>query len=233
MSKKLCGAKTRAGTPCKSLAGQGTDHLGTGKCRLHGGASKGAPKGNKNAQKHGIYSRIFKDHEIDEAKEMQGSIETELAIARIQLMKLLEQQHKNGEKPQLDKIEETTITIDDNSNSPENIAARWVIGAKEAGEEYDPDGDEEFFDDESRRQRQEESKPLSRKRVYQRRDFQTEFTRLTALIARLEQQLIQMRKTKAEIVQIEALSKDKDKDDEESLTDDELDREIQELIGSI
>ena len=36
---KQCGAKTRAGPPCKRQAGWGTSHLGTGRCRRHGGAS--------------------------------------------------------------------------------------------------------------------------------------------------------------------------------------------------
>jgi len=44
------GAKTRKGTPCKSPA------MKNGRCRMHGGASTGAPKGNKNAFKHGRYS---------------------------------------------------------------------------------------------------------------------------------------------------------------------------------
>lgn len=49
---KLCGAKTRAGTPCKSPAVRGKN-----RCRLHGGAAgSGAPVGNKNAYKHGYYS---------------------------------------------------------------------------------------------------------------------------------------------------------------------------------
>jgi hypothetical protein len=34
-----CGAKTRAGTPCQLVAGHGTGHPGTGRCRRHGGAS--------------------------------------------------------------------------------------------------------------------------------------------------------------------------------------------------
>lgn len=34
-----CGAKTRAGTPCEQPAGWGTEHPGTGRCKLHGGAS--------------------------------------------------------------------------------------------------------------------------------------------------------------------------------------------------
>lgn len=34
-----CGAKTRAGTPCRRPAGWGTDHVGEGRCKLHGGRS--------------------------------------------------------------------------------------------------------------------------------------------------------------------------------------------------
>jgi hypothetical protein len=34
-----CGAKTRAGSPCQLPAGHGTTHVGTGRCRRHGGAS--------------------------------------------------------------------------------------------------------------------------------------------------------------------------------------------------
>ena len=37
--KQQCGAKTRRGTACKRQAGWGTSHLGTGRCRRHGGAS--------------------------------------------------------------------------------------------------------------------------------------------------------------------------------------------------
>lgn len=34
-----CGAKTRAGSPCQKRAGEGTSHLGEGRCKMHGGAS--------------------------------------------------------------------------------------------------------------------------------------------------------------------------------------------------
>lgn len=46
-----CGAKTRAGHPCKSPAIRGKK-----RCRMHGGRSPGAPKGNKHAYKHGMRS---------------------------------------------------------------------------------------------------------------------------------------------------------------------------------
>jgi uncharacterized protein YjcR len=50
---KLCGAKTRAGAPCKSPPVRGKN-----RCRMHGGAKgSGAPIGNKNALKHGFYTK--------------------------------------------------------------------------------------------------------------------------------------------------------------------------------
>ena len=48
-----CGAKTRNGSPCEAPAVHGKK-----RCRMHGGAAgSGAPKGNRNAYKHGDYSR--------------------------------------------------------------------------------------------------------------------------------------------------------------------------------
>ena len=44
-----CGAMTRKRTPCRSPA------MPNGRCRMHGGASPGAPAGNTNARKHGRY----------------------------------------------------------------------------------------------------------------------------------------------------------------------------------
>lgn len=50
-----CGAKTRAGTPCRCPAVRGKR-----RCRLHGGApGSGAPLGNRNAWKHGLRSRAW------------------------------------------------------------------------------------------------------------------------------------------------------------------------------
>ena len=44
-----CGAKTRQGSSCQAPA------MRNGRCRMHGGKSTGAPKGNQNAFKHGRY----------------------------------------------------------------------------------------------------------------------------------------------------------------------------------
>jgi len=48
-----CGAKTRKGTPCRSPSVSGKK-----RCRMHGGAEgSGAPKGNRNALKHGLFTK--------------------------------------------------------------------------------------------------------------------------------------------------------------------------------
>ena len=53
LSSLRCGARTRSGEPCRSPAVSGKK-----RCRMHGGAPEsGAPRGNKNALKHGLYTR--------------------------------------------------------------------------------------------------------------------------------------------------------------------------------
>jgi hypothetical protein len=47
---RRCLAQTRRGSPCQSPA------MKNGRCRMHGGPSPGAPKGNRNAYKHGRYT---------------------------------------------------------------------------------------------------------------------------------------------------------------------------------
>jgi uncharacterized protein YjcR len=52
LSSRRCGAKTRSGKPCMSPAVSGKS-----RCRMHGGApGSGAPRGNKNALKHGLFT---------------------------------------------------------------------------------------------------------------------------------------------------------------------------------
>ncbi len=48
-----CGARTRAGTPCRAPAAKGKR-----RCRRHGGApGSGAHPGNRNVRKHGFYTK--------------------------------------------------------------------------------------------------------------------------------------------------------------------------------
>ncbi|WP_422394883.1 HGGxSTG domain-containing protein [Novosphingobium olei] len=50
MASRECGARNRAGGRCRRLG------MANGRCHFHGGKSPGAPKGNRNAWKHGRYS---------------------------------------------------------------------------------------------------------------------------------------------------------------------------------
>jgi uncharacterized protein YjcR len=48
-----CGAKTRSGGSCRAPAVTGKK-----RCRMHGGAKgSGAPRGNRNALKHGVFTK--------------------------------------------------------------------------------------------------------------------------------------------------------------------------------
>ena len=51
-----CGARTRSGAPCRSPAVGGA-----GRCRMHGGKGSGAPRGNRNAWKHGWHSARIRE----------------------------------------------------------------------------------------------------------------------------------------------------------------------------
>jgi len=50
---ETCNAVNRSGGYCSLQAGFGTDHVGTGRCKFHGGASPGGPI------KHGLYSKSY------------------------------------------------------------------------------------------------------------------------------------------------------------------------------
>ena len=52
LASPRCGAKTRSGCACRAPAVHGKP-----RCRMHGGApGSGAPKANRNARKHGLFS---------------------------------------------------------------------------------------------------------------------------------------------------------------------------------
>lgn len=88
-----CGAKTRNGSPCKNNA------MSNGRCRMHGGKSTGV-KGNKNAAKPGsLYSKFLTEDEQKISEGMNlGSIDEELRLTRIRLMRALERENKIDEE---------------------------------------------------------------------------------------------------------------------------------------
>ena len=77
-----CGARTRSGNSCRAPA------MPNGRCRMHGGLSPGAPKGNKNALKHGLYT-VLEPGTLNAAIALIASInpQTELeALLAVQIV---------------------------------------------------------------------------------------------------------------------------------------------------
>ena len=94
-----CGAKTRAGGSCKAPP------MENGRCRVHGGPSTGAPKGNTNALKHGIYSKHFTDEELEIAEKIElGDVSNELRLCRIRLRRALDAEEAACGEPELEEV---------------------------------------------------------------------------------------------------------------------------------
>ncbi|WP_342726765.1 HGGxSTG domain-containing protein [Bradyrhizobium sp. B097] len=63
-ASRRCGAKTRTGGACRAPAVHGKT-----RCRMHGGAKgSGAPRANRNARKHGLFTRDA----IEERREIRA-----------------------------------------------------------------------------------------------------------------------------------------------------------------
>jgi len=64
---ETCGATTRDGSDCQRRAGWGTDHVGEGRCKQHGGAS---PSGEDHGQyDHGAFAEKIEADDIISAFE--------------------------------------------------------------------------------------------------------------------------------------------------------------------
>jgi hypothetical protein len=67
-----CGARSkRTGEPCRSAA------MKNGRCRMHGGKSSGAPKGNQNALKHGNYTAAAQAALREKKREIRRILDIE------------------------------------------------------------------------------------------------------------------------------------------------------------
>jgi hypothetical protein len=72
---RRCGVRTRQGSRCQSPA------MPNGRCRLHSGKSPGAPKGNRNAFKHGRYSA----ERIEARRKIAALLQTMRTVVRASL----------------------------------------------------------------------------------------------------------------------------------------------------
>lgn len=104
-----CEAKTKSGTLCQINA------MPNGRCYRHGGASTGAPKGNKNALKHGAYSKFYTDDELGQLDDIStADIESELKLCKVQLIRVLnaaEKQSSFDDSKQLDLVGQSTQVV--------------------------------------------------------------------------------------------------------------------------
>ncbi len=77
-ASRRCGARTRKGKPCQAPAVSGRV-----RCRKHGGAKgSGAPIGNTNALKHGMYTKAA----LEEHKALRRMIrEMEESLQEIEV----------------------------------------------------------------------------------------------------------------------------------------------------
>lgn len=90
--RDICGAKTRSGGQCKNRAGFRTDHVGVGRCYLHGGL---------NPVKHGRYSKIKRESVRQLAEQFEAdpdplNLLPELAQARALYADYLERCESGG-----------------------------------------------------------------------------------------------------------------------------------------
>lgn len=91
-----CGAATRSGGKCQRNA-----LAGRRRCALHGGKSSGPKnqRGNKNAAKPGsLYSQYLTEEERQIAASLElGSVDEELRLTRIRLMRALAREQEYGD----------------------------------------------------------------------------------------------------------------------------------------
>jgi hypothetical protein len=79
-----------------------------GRCRMHGGTNTGAPAGNDNAVKHGIYRSTLTDDERADYDSLQlGDVDHELRLVRVRLARALK-----AERDSKDPKHDYTDTVD-------------------------------------------------------------------------------------------------------------------------
>jgi hypothetical protein len=93
MKRAQCKAFARStGAQCQAKAVPGKTV-----CRIHGGASDGAPKANQHATKHGIYGKFLTDEEkgdFDAVTARIGTLDAEITLLRFRMRRALDAEAK-------------------------------------------------------------------------------------------------------------------------------------------
>lgn len=138
---------------CGLAAGWGTEHVGVGACKLHGG-NAGAPEGNDNAVTHGAWRDSFvqnhlREDEIERLKqgeELLGTPETAQEIGRSAAMLALEQYRRSGDDRFLRRFESICDTFEIAPTDELEVSGEMDIGGSVTAEfiTFDKeDGDDE------------------------------------------------------------------------------------------
>lgn len=218
-----CGYPKKNGEPCQQFAGHGTDHVGSGYCKFHRGATGNKTRGKDRSDKqsrHGLYQRFFDPDDLEKSKELQGNLLQEIAIARLQLVRLL----KLNETDDL-YLSRTEIRQIENGKSLDSIIGKIKQNrakfAKQAGEYYDPDDDDYSLPEEG------EDKAFEVKKEYKRIDFFHQFGRIIRIIESLERTQMSIEVDRAALLKAERGIQE---DDIDEFNDESLDREICKLL---
>ena len=106
--KRKCSAVRRDGQGCRAWAVTGSDPA---LCSAHAGLNKGAgaPRGNRNAMKHGLYVSMMRPEEIADMEiAATATLAHELALTRIMLRRMSRYLDKK-ELPVKDMVEVMSI----------------------------------------------------------------------------------------------------------------------------
>ena len=82
---KICGARNRDLVPCGNKAGKGTDHIGEGRCRNHGGMNQNV---TATQYKHGKFSKIKTEHPMLREKMDQLANDHDVFDLRSEILKI-------------------------------------------------------------------------------------------------------------------------------------------------
>ena len=126
----ICGAKKRNGEACQKPPIKGKT-----KCRLHGGLSKPkpAPKNNKFASKHNIYSQFMTKDEIEFSQQSElHSVDSELRLCKVQLTRALKaKQAQDDAIKDQDKVAIDSMTLGDANPQDQSGGDRIVYKRKD------------------------------------------------------------------------------------------------------
>jgi len=94
MTKAICGAKTKKGTPCQLSAGWGTPHVGSGRCKLHGGLSTG-PRNGPGTYRTRIDSTYQEIYDAFRNSDDLKSLNDEIALVKTLIVEKLDQDKRD------------------------------------------------------------------------------------------------------------------------------------------